>query len=153
MSHWVLTRLLLSLLVVLVTACSANKSAHSPPEFAGGVASERVVASLGIKIRGLVLSSADYMLYFRYRVVDPAKAAPLMDRKIKPYLVVEATGNRLDIPNTPKLGLLRQTPRSSSVAKERDYFIMFANPGRRLKSGDKVSLMVGDTKIENLPIE
>lgn len=140
--------------VILITACASSNKAGSASSVGGGpVGSGRAVESLGINIRGLMLSSADYMLYFRYRVVEPAKATPLMDKKIKPYLVVESTGMRLDIPITPKLGMLRQTPRSSSVAKERDYFIMFANPGRRLKSGDKVSLMIGDTKIENLRIE
>ncbi|MFZ2540677.1 MAG: hypothetical protein WAW75_02760 [Gallionella sp.] len=149
MMQRVLSVLPLLLTVVLTTACSSSNKAGFTPSVGGG----RMVDSLGINIRGLVLSSAGYMLDFRYRVVEPDKATPLMDKKIKPYLVVEKTGNRLDIPNTPKLGLLRQTPRSSSVAKERDYFIMFANPGRRLKSGDKVSLVVGDTKIENLRIE
>lgn len=115
--------------------------------------SGKVVESLGIRISGVVLSSAGYMLDLRYRVLDVEKASALMDRKIKPYLLVEATGLRIDIPNTPKLGLLRQVPKNSGVEKDREYFIIFANPGHVLQSGDKVSMVVGDIKIENLSVQ
>jgi len=118
------------------------------------VTSGRIVESLGITISGLRLSALGYMLDFRYRVVDTDKAAVLMDAKIKPYLLVPSSGARLDIPNTPKLGLLRQRPRNNAgMKKDRDYFIMFSNLGGRLKSGDKVSVVVGETKIENLIIQ
>jgi len=119
----------------------------------GHVAGEHVVESLGINIHGLVLSSAGYMLDLRYRVIDPTKAAPLMDKKVKPYLIVESTGDRLDIPNTPKVGMLRQMPRNNSVVKEREYFIMFTNVGHRLKKGDQVALFVGESKIDHLSVQ
>jgi len=113
-----------------------------------------MVDSLGIIVSNLRLSSAGYMLDFRYRVVDADKAALLMDAKIKPYMLEESSGARLDIPNTPKLGLLRQRPRNNAVMKkDHEYFIMFSNLGRRLQSGDKVSVMVGETLIENLSIQ
>jgi len=118
------------------------------------ITSGRTVENLGITISGLRLSSAGYMLDFRYRVVDTDKAAALMDAKIKPYMLVESSGARLDIPNTPKLGLLRQRPRNNAgMKKDREYFMMFSNLGRRLQSGDKVTVVVGDTKIENLSIQ
>src|SRR3970040_2188997 len=51
-----------------------------------------VEAQLGIRMEGLRLSAAGYILDFRYRVLDPVRAAPLMDRKIRPYLLDEASG-------------------------------------------------------------
>jgi len=117
------------------------------------IASGRMVKDLGIVVSGIRLSSVGYMLDFRYRVVDTDKAAPLMDAKVKPYMLV-ASGARLDIPNTPKLGMLRQRPRNNAVMKKnREYFIMFSNLGRRLQSGDKVTVVVGETKIEDLIIK
>ena len=145
------------LLMFFLTACSTDKAsgvATSTADSGSLVTDGRVVESLGIKIKGLRLSSAGYMLDFRYRITDMDKAADLMDAKIKPYLVVKSTGEKLEIPDTPKLGLLRQRPtNNSSMKKDRDYFIMFSNLGGRLKPGDQVSLVIGNTKIENLQIE
>lgn len=144
--------------LLLITIVWSNVCISAPAVVVGSpvnqrVASELAVPDLGIKIHGLVLSSAGYMLDLRYRVIDVEKAAPLMDRKVKPYLLVVATGARLEIPDTPKVGMLRQMPRNNDVVKKRDYFIMFANPGHRLHEGDKVDLFVGDTRIENLSIQ
>ena len=145
----------LILAIGLGTACTTHNTAQlasvgSSESEVGG----RMVASLGIMVSGLRLSSAGYMLDFRYRVMDPEKATALMDSKIKPYLLVEATGAKLQIPNTPKLGLLRQRPRNNAMfKKDHEYFVIFSNLGRRLQSGDKVSVVVGETKIENLSVE
>ncbi len=148
-----------TLTALLMTAClsvgCSTVATNGQALDRGQVAtSGRIVESLGITISGLRLSALGYMLDFRYRVVDTDKAAVLMDAKIKPYLLVPSSGARLDIPNTPKLGLLRQRPRNNAgMKKDRDYFIMFSNLGGRLKSGDKVSVVVGETKIENLIIQ
>lgn len=148
-----LSSVLFLMTLVSSTACSSTKPDIVERPGNGHVAGERVVDSLGVNIHGLVLSSAGYMIDLRYRVVDAEKAAPLMDKKIKPYLLVQATGARLDIPDTPKVGMLRQLPRNDSVKQDRDYFIMFTNAGHRLSSGDKVDMVVGKTRIENLTIQ
>ena len=148
-------RVAVSLLVLALVACTTHDTTRLDlaPDTTSATAG-RLVDSLGIKVSGLRLSSAGYMLDFRYRVIDPEKAAPLMDYKVKPFMLVETTGARLDIPDTPKLGLLRQRPRNNAGAlKDRDYFIMFSNLGRRLKVGDKVSIVVGETVIEHLSIQ
>ncbi|MEO5573967.1 MAG: hypothetical protein ABIR48_05745 [Gammaproteobacteria bacterium] len=108
-------------------------------------------AKLGVEITALRLSAAGYMLDLRYRIVDIKKAAALLDRKIAPYLIEQASGAKLMVPNTPKLGPLRQTRKPAN--NRRTNFIFFANPGRFIKAGDKVSLVVGDTKIDNLTVE
>ena len=148
-----LSSVLFLMTLVSSTACSSTKPDVVERPGNGHVAGERVVESLGVNIHGLVLSSAGYMIDLRYRVVDAEKAAPLMDKKIKPYLLVQATGARLDIPDTPKVGMLRQLPRNDSVKQDRDYFIMFTNAGHRLTLGDRVDMVVGQTRIENLRIQ
>lgn len=109
-------------------------------------------ARLGICMEGLRLSASGYILDFRYRVVDPAKAAPLLDRKIRPYLLDVASGAQLGVPDTAKLGQLRTTGRNK-VLTDQDYFILFANPGRFVKAGNKMTLVMGDLRIENLSVE
>ncbi|MFZ2162457.1 MAG: hypothetical protein WAW02_09595 [Sideroxyarcus sp.] len=107
---------------------------------------------LGIRMEGLRLSSAGYILDFRYRVTDPARAAALMDRKIRPYLLDEASGAQLAVPDTAKLGQLRTSGRNKVVTNQ-DYFILFANPGRYVQAGNKVTLVMGDLRIEHLTVE
>lgn len=107
---------------------------------------------LGIRMEGLRLSAAGYMLDFRYRVLDPDKAAVLLDRNIRPYLLDEASGAQLGVPDTAKLGQLRTTGRNK-VVPDQDYFILFANPGRYVQAGTRMTLVMGDTRIENLVVE
>lgn len=110
------------------------------------------IESLGIRASGVHLSAAGNILDFRYRVVDAAKAAPLFDRKIRPYLLDESSGAAFGVPESPKVGQLRTTRRNSAAAEERDYHILFANPGQVLQAGQKVSLVIGDMKLENLQV-
>jgi hypothetical protein len=111
-----------------------------------------VEEQLGVRVEGLHLSSAGYMIDFRYRVLDPVKAAPLLDRKLSPYLLDESTGARLGVPDAPKVGQLRPTSRNK-IIPGRNYFILFANPGRYLRPGSRVSLVAGDTRISHLTVD
>jgi hypothetical protein len=104
----------------------------------------------GIKILSLRLTSGGYMLDFRYRVIDPDKAAPLFDRKIKPYLLDQTSGAKFSIAESPKVGALRQTRKPEA---NRNYFMIFANPGKYVKKGNKVTVAADDFKAENLTVE
>ena len=107
---------------------------------------------LGVKIRGVRLSAAGFMLDLRYRVLDATKAAPMLDRKIQPYLL-DNRGARLGVPASPKVGALRSTKRGGEIVMDRDYSMLFGNPGRYLTQGSKITLVVGEQKIENLIVE
>jgi hypothetical protein len=105
----------------------------------------------GIEVQAIRRTSAGYMLDFRYRVTEPDKAKLLLDRKIKPYVIVEGSGAELQVPVSPKIGPLRQS--SSKVYADRNYFMLFGNPGRRVKAGDKVTVVVGDFRVEHIVVE
>jgi hypothetical protein len=110
-------------------------------------------AVYGIRVEGLRVSAAGSMLDFRYRVIDPEKAAIVLDGRIQPYLLDELRGAKLGVPDTPKLGRIRQTSRNHKILTDRTYFIMFGNPGKALRSGDKVVLELGDVRITNLTVQ
>ncbi len=97
------------------------------------------------------LTSAGYMLDVRYRVFDKTKAKPLFSRKLRPFAIEEASNVKYGVPASPKVGFLRQAP--SHIKENKEYFLMIANPGKRLKSGDKLTLVIGDFRIEHLTIE
>jgi len=105
----------------------------------------------GIKILSIRQSANGYMLDFRYRVIDPDKASLLLSRKEKPYLVDQASGARFMVPSAPKVGPLRQT--AVKPIADRNYFILFANPGKYVKVGNKVTVVIGEFRTENLVVE
>jgi hypothetical protein len=117
----------------------------------GSVQHKSLADDWGITVLGVQLSAAGYMLDFRYKVTDPEKALPLMSRDAKTYLVDQETGAKLYVPSPPKVGQLRQ--KSSQPQVGRTYFILFANPGRFIKVGSKVTVAIGDCRIENLIVE
>lgn len=105
----------------------------------------------GIEMTSLRMSGNGHLIDFRYRVFDPDKAAVLGDKQYKPYLIDQVTGTRMVIPDTPKLGPLRQSATRLEAGKI--YFMLFANSGRLVKSGRKVTVVIGDFKVENLTVE
>lgn len=142
----------LLVLAAIMTIPGLTRPAHACEKPDRQAQLSEIEDRLGVRVEGLRLSAAGYMLDFRYRVLDPAKAAPLLDRKLSPYLLDEATGAQLSVPTAPKVGQLRPTSRNK-VIPGRNYYILFANPGRYLKAGSQVTLVAGDSLINHLTIE
>lgn len=137
----------LGLATLFATGCAAipaEKVAMTTPP-------HEMAGDPGIRVESLRLTAADYMLDLRFRVTDQKRAAAFFSRKTELQLVDPVSGARLGVPNTPKLGKLRQVARSDMP--ERSYFLLFANPGRYLKAGSQVILVAGDTRISQLTVE
>ena len=105
----------------------------------------------GIQVVGMRPTAQGHMLNFRYKIIDPEKASPLVSPKAKPYVIDQKTGKTLAVPSLPKVGALRQ--RGTKAYPDRIYFIIFGNPGKFIKSGDKVSVVIGDFKAEDIVVE
>jgi hypothetical protein len=144
----------LTCVVLQLVACAGAPMA-TPDHLAEVDQMERTTleANWGIKVEGLRLSAAGSMLDFRYRVLEPAKAAPLLDGKTQVFLIDEAHGAKLGVPDTPVLGRIRQTARNGNLLTDRTYFIMFGNPGKALQRGDKVTLLLGQAKVSDLMVQ
>lgn len=145
-------RLLLAAAAIAASAGCAT--APDAPAAADAVTpTGAVVDAYGVKLMGVRLSGNGYLVDVRYQVLDAEKAQPLLDRKLRPVLIDEATGNRFYVPTPPIVGALRQTARNKVVHTDRTYFMLFANPDRRLQPGSNVTLYVGDQKFANLRVE
>jgi hypothetical protein len=131
--------------MLMLAGCAAT------PDRAALAPSPDAIENSGIRVESLRLTAADYMLDLRFRVVDTERAAPFFSRKTELQLVDPVSGARLAVPNTPKLGKLRQVAREGMT--ERSYFVLFANPGRYLKAGSQVVLLAGDTRIGPFTVE
>ena len=90
------------------------------------------------------------MLDFRYRVLDAEKAKPIFQRKTRPYVLDQASGTKLIVFSSPKTGPLRST---DTPKIDRNYFTIFANPGRFIQAGNKVTVVIGDFKVKNLIVQ
>ena len=139
----------LALLALAPAPSSAQDSqgAQAPPQQPSGRQSE---TDWGIRVESLRLSAGGHMIDFRYRVLDPEKAASLGKRENKACLIDEASGQKLLVPNTPKVGPLRQT--AQRLIAGRVYWMLFSNAGGLVKPGSRVTVAIGDWRAEGLEV-
>lgn len=109
---------------------------------------EKIRDTWGIEVVGLRRTAANYMLDFRYKVVDEEKSKQLFSKRHQPYAIYERNGGILTVPSAPKIGSLRQETYENKVGKT--FFILFANPAGLVKAGETVSVGVGKFKITGL---
>jgi hypothetical protein len=160
------------LAVTVVAACAGTPSGHdtkaresaavpAAASPAGSVEEQRALRrqqgrvayykrAWGVEFLGIKIVSSGYMLSFRYRVLDAVKAKPFNDRKEKAYLIDEATGIFLAVPALENVGELRS---GAAPESDRTYFMVFGNPGKLVKPGSRVTLVIGNLRAEGLIVE
>jgi FtsP/CotA-like multicopper oxidase with cupredoxin domain len=106
---------------------------------------------MGIDILGIRSTAAGYMLDMRYRIVDPEKAESFISRKAGSFLIDEKTGARLAVPAPAKIGPLRS--KGDPDDPHRVHYMLFANPGKAVRSGQQVTLQTGSRKAEHLAVQ
>jgi len=104
----------------------------------------------GVEVTSIRMTANDHMIDYRYRVLDADKATDLFKRQIKPKLIHQETGKVLVVPETAKLGPLRNsnTPQEGKI-----YWMFFGNAGDLVKAGDKVTVVIGEFRVEDLVVE
>jgi hypothetical protein len=106
-------------------------------------------ADWGIEITRLHITANGYMVDFRYRVLDAKKARELFDRQKKPYLIDQASGKVVGVPNIGKVGPLR----NSNIPKEgKIYWMFFDNISGLIKPDSLVTVVIGDFRAEDLRV-
>jgi len=127
----------------LTLASVASKHIHHPRE------KTFMKRQWGVEVLFVRQTAAGYMLEFRYKVLDAAKAKPLFERQTKPLLTHAESGAKLVVPTPAKTGALRNSnpPHSGTT-----YWMFFANPGKLVKPGDHVSVEIGAFRAEGLVV-
>jgi len=90
------------------------------------------------------------LIRFSYRVLDADKAKLLNDKKVDAYLFAPEARARLVVPSLEKVGMLRQ---SNTPEPGKAYWMAFSNPGRTVKRGDRVNVVIGHFQAEGLVVE
>ncbi len=138
-----LFRLIGSLLLLFVSSAHGNAAERVERE-----PTATVYEQWGVEVLSLEVTAAGYMLDFRYRLLDPERARPVFDKKADVFLLDEKTGAKLRVPTPPKIGSMRQW--SPDPKTGRVFTILFANPGRFVKRGGKVTVVIGDVRFEHI---
>lgn len=146
--------------LLALSGCSATVPVADPERSVAGPATapsrERLpqdpllAEEWGIEITSLHLTAAGHMIDFRFRVVDPEKAASLFVRQNKPYLIDQDSGQVLSVPRTAKIGPLRP---SDPPQQDRIYWMFFGTVPGLVQSGSKVTVVIGDFRAEDLTVQ
>ena len=105
----------------------------------------------GIEVVRIKPAANGMMLDLRYRVIELEKAREMIRQTTPITLIDQASGTILSIPNMAKVGKLRNLPNSDDTWKI--YWIFFGNPDGMVKTGSKVTLVIGDVQIKDIIVE
>lgn len=105
----------------------------------------------GIKVERIKPIVAGMKLDLRYRITDPDKARNFLKQTTPLSLIDQASGTVMTVPNTPTVGKLRNVPNPEHM--DRVYWMLFDNPGMKVKHGSKVTLVIGDVRIKDITVE
>ena len=125
------------------------QSSHLPDPFAGEAGRYyRVV--WGIDSLSVKVAESGQIVRFSWRVLDPALAGPLNDKRAEPALVDPSLGVSLVIPTMEQIGQLRQT---MTPEAGKSYWMAFSNKGRLVKPGHRVNVVIGGFHADGLVVE
>jgi hypothetical protein len=113
-------------------------------------AREYFQAAWGVDSLRVTRVASGNLIRFNYRVVDPAQAAPLVDRKATPVLYAPRSHAMLKVPVMDKIGPLRQV---ATLKAGTQYWITFSNKGNLVRSGDHVNVVIGSFHADGLVVE
>jgi hypothetical protein len=112
--------------------------------------SKQILEKWGVEIISLNLTAAGYMIDFRFRVHDVEKSKVFFDSRVKPYLHVAKSNAKLPVPMAAKVGAFRTTNRGNNIKPNKIYYMVFGNPDAHVKSGERVTMIIGDFKAEDM---
>ncbi len=111
------------------------------------VTAKGMAARYGIDVTMIGVTAAGGLIDFRYQVVDPDKANPLIhDVRLFPKLIVEDTGATLG---------MRSLPHNHKRELELGgtYFFLLPNANNAIHESSRVTLVIGDARLEHIVVK
>ena len=131
------------------TSAARAQVRYQPDRFAGR-AGEHYRLVYGVDDLSVKWAESGEIIRFSYRVLDPAKAGVLNNKRFDPSLIDPKAGVSLVVPSMDQVGQLRQ---SGAPEAGKSYWIAFSNKGRLVKRGDRVSVVIGAFRADGLVID
>ncbi|MBS0375949.1 MAG: hypothetical protein JSR73_15325 [Proteobacteria bacterium] len=130
-------------------AAGATPPHYRPDRFAGRAA-KYYWTMWGIDSLSVKLMESGELIRFSYRVIDPARAKVLNEKRNEASLIDPKAGVSLVVPTLEKVGQLRQSPTPEAG---KSYWMAFSNRGRVVKRGDRVDVLIGTFQAKNLVVD
>jgi hypothetical protein len=109
------------------------------------VSASGLVESSGVKITQVAVTGDGGLVDLRFTVVDANKAAALHDPTHPPAVVDQRTGLVVK-------DLLMSHAHTAPFKAGVTYYLVFNNPGNWVHRGDKVAVLLGNARVENVTV-
>jgi hypothetical protein len=117
---------------------------HDVRDGTTAVSARGLAARYGIDVKLLAVTAAGGLIDLRYQVVDPDKANPVVhDPGLFPRLIVERTGVTIGIRSLPH-------HHKTELQLGGTYYFLLANANNAIRKGERVTLVMGDARLEHL---
>lgn len=111
------------------------------------VDADGLAARHGIELSLIGTTAAGGLIDFRYQVVDPDKANPIIhDVDLLPKLIVEDSGAMLALTSLPHHS-------ATELELGRTYYFLFANANNAIRRGSEVTVVMGDVRFEHFVVQ
>jgi hypothetical protein len=139
----------IGLVVLLLVGGATAKALWSEGEtdFLAGttaVTAEGMAAQYGINVTLIGVTAAGGLIDFRYQVVDPVKADPIVhELDLLPKLIVEDSGTALTFSSLPH-------GHNDELELGGSYFFLMGNTNNAIHPGSLVTVVIGEYRLEHL---
>jgi hypothetical protein len=142
--RWVLVLVLLLTVGLALGVRAVGADAGDVRSGTEAVTAQEFAAHTGIAVTLLGVTAGGGMIEFRYQVVDPDKASLVLhDDTKRPVLVAENSGETLAMVSRPH-------SHKADLQLGGTYFFLMANTRNALRDGTKVTVIIGDVRLEHL---
>jgi hypothetical protein len=136
----------IALLVTRGPGSDAKQESKVPVAWARPlVSASGLVERSGVKITQVAVTGDGGLVDLRFTVVDANKAATLHDPAHPPAVVDQRTGLVVK-------DLLMSHAHTSPFKAGVTYYLVFNNPGNWVHRGDKVAVLLGNARVENVTV-
>ncbi|NLE44311.1 MAG: hypothetical protein GX620_06285 [Chloroflexi bacterium] len=135
-----------SLVLIVVAATLVLRAQANAPQAPGNYAlptSGEIEERFGVRFTFLAVVADGGFIDLRYRIVDAGKARNFGHyTETSPMLIVEDTGKVIDV---TRMGL-----HNHRVEPGRIYYVLFRNTANTIQRGDRITIQVGDERLEGI---
>jgi hypothetical protein len=137
------------LLIAAVAAVLASRPASTMSGSIGQVDPAQTAAiadAWGIRFASVAVTAAGGFVDVRFQVIDPEKALGTHDPEGLPTLIDASTGMVFDKGGSHAAH--QDTMRAGGT-----YYLLYQNTGGRLKPGSRISIQIGDVRLDNVIVQ
>jgi hypothetical protein len=140
----------LALVVLLLVSSYSSGSrpqpaAPAPRPLPPVVSPSELAERSGVRVVRVAATGGGGLLDLRYQVVNPDAAASIHDQATPPAIVDERSG--LVIAQL-LMGHFHKGQAKAGVS----YYLVFLNPGDAVRAGDRVSVVLGDARLQHVRV-